>query len=50
MTPSRTGSPPGFQVYPGARANYRATDFSLSSMLSMRMLDEYSVDARPGLR
>ena len=33
----------GFQVYPGARANYRATDFSLSSMLSMRMLDEYSV-------
>ncbi len=36
----------GFQVYPGARANYRATDFSLASMLSMRMLDEYSV--RPG--
>lgn len=36
----------GFQVYPGARANYRATDFSLSSTLSMRMLDEYSV--RPG--
>jgi hypothetical protein len=34
----------GFQVVPGARANYRATDFSLSSMLSMRMLDEYSVD------
>ncbi len=33
----------GFQVVPGARANYRATDFSLSSMLSMRMLDEYSV-------
>jgi hypothetical protein len=33
----------GFQVYPGARANYRATDFSLASMLSMRMLDEYSV-------
>lgn len=36
----------GFQVYPGARANYRATDFSLASMLSMRMLDEYS--AVPG--
>ncbi len=36
----------GFQVYPGARANYRATDFSLASVLSMRMLDEYSV--RPG--
>ena len=34
----------GFQVVPGARANYRATDFSLSSMLSMEMLDEYSVD------
>jgi hypothetical protein len=33
----------GFQVVPGARANYRATDFSLASMLSMRMLDEYSV-------
>lgn len=32
----------GFQVIPGARANYRATDFSLASMLSMRMLDEYS--------
>jgi hypothetical protein len=36
----------GFQVVPGARANYRATDFSLASMLSMRMLDEYST--RPG--
>lgn len=34
----------GFQVVPGARANYRATDFSLSSMLSMDMLDEYSID------
>ncbi|MBX3032044.1 MAG: hypothetical protein KF809_18010 [Chloroflexi bacterium] len=34
----------GFQVLPGARANYRATDFSLSSMLSMDTLDEYSVD------
>ena len=33
----------GFQVYPGARANYRATDFSLASMLSMDTLDEYSV-------
>lgn len=34
----------GFQVVPGARANYRATDFSLSAMLSMEMLDEYSID------
>ncbi len=34
----------GFQVVPGARANYRATDFSLGSMLSMQMLDEYSID------
>ncbi len=34
----------GFQVVAGARANYRATDFSLSSMLSMEMLDEYSID------
>ena len=34
----------GFQVVPGARANYRATDFSLASMLSMQMLDEYSTD------
>lgn len=33
----------GLQVVPGARANYRATDFSLASMLSMRTLDEYSV-------
>ncbi len=30
----------GFQVIPGARANYRATDFSLASMLSMNMLDD----------
>jgi hypothetical protein len=37
----------GFQVYPGARANYRATDFSLGAMLSMRMLDEYSVTPGP---
>jgi hypothetical protein len=37
----------GFQVYPGARANYRATDFSLASMLSMQMLDEYSVVPGP---
>jgi hypothetical protein len=29
----------GFQVIPGARANYRATDFSLVSMLTMEMLD-----------
>ena len=30
----------GFQVIPGARANYRATDFSLASMLNMRFLDD----------
>ncbi|MDQ3449283.1 MAG: hypothetical protein M3432_08935, partial [Chloroflexota bacterium] len=30
----------GFQVVPGARANYRATDFSLASTLNMRFLDE----------
>jgi len=30
----------GFQVIPGARANYRATDFSLASMLSMDTLDD----------
>ncbi len=34
----------GFQVVPGARTNYRATDFSLASMFSMQMLDEYSID------
>jgi hypothetical protein len=30
----------GFQVLPGARANYRATDFSLATMLNMEMLDD----------
>ncbi|HWH37847.1 MAG TPA: hypothetical protein VNT28_08730 [Candidatus Limnocylindrales bacterium] len=30
----------GFNVVPGARANYRATDFSLASTLQMRYLDE----------
>lgn len=30
----------GFQVIPGARANYRATDFSLASTLNMRFLDD----------
>ncbi|CAN5208553.1 hypothetical protein BH24CHL7_BH24CHL7_09940 [soil metagenome] len=30
----------GFQVVPGARSNYRATDFSLASTLQMRFLDE----------
>ncbi len=30
----------GFQVVPGARANYRATDFSLASTLNVRFLDE----------
>ncbi|CAN5765907.1 hypothetical protein BH24CHL8_BH24CHL8_04700 [soil metagenome] len=36
----------GFQVVPGARANYRATDFSLASTLNMRFLDELT--ERPG--
>jgi hypothetical protein len=30
----------GFQVVPGARANYRATDFSLAATLSLRLLDD----------
>ncbi len=30
----------GFQVLPGARATYRATDFSLASMLSLNTLDD----------
>jgi hypothetical protein len=30
----------GFQVIPGARANYRATDFSLASTLNMATLDD----------
>lgn len=30
----------GFQVIPGARANYRASDFSIASMLNMRLLDD----------
>jgi hypothetical protein len=30
----------GLQVIPGARANYRATDFSLASILSMQLLDD----------
>jgi hypothetical protein len=30
----------GFHVVPGARANYRATDFSLASTLQMEYLDE----------
>jgi hypothetical protein len=29
----------GFEVIPGARANYRGTDMSLASMLNMTMLD-----------
>jgi hypothetical protein len=35
----------GFQVVPGARANYRATDFSLASTLNMRYLDELTAQA-----
>lgn len=30
----------GFQVIPGARSNYRATDFSLATILNMRLLDD----------
>jgi hypothetical protein len=30
----------GFQVLPGARASYRATDFSIASMLTMQTLDD----------
>ena len=37
----------GFQVIPGARANYRATDFSLASMLSMDMLDDLTRSVGP---
>jgi hypothetical protein len=37
----------GFQVIPGARANYRATDFSLATMLSMRMLNDLTVSVGP---
>jgi hypothetical protein len=32
----------GFQVIPGARSNYRATDFSIATMLSMDLLDDLS--------
>ncbi|MFV2064776.1 MAG: hypothetical protein ACC726_14885 [Chloroflexota bacterium] len=38
----------GFQVIPGARANYRATDFSLASMLSMELLDDLTASVGPG--
>ena len=30
----------GFQVIPGARSNYRATDYSIATMLSMNLLDD----------
>jgi hypothetical protein len=30
----------GFQVIPGARSNYRATDYSIATMLSMDLLDD----------
>jgi len=30
----------GFQVIPGARANYRATDLSLAATLNLRLLDD----------
>jgi hypothetical protein len=32
----------GFQVIPGARSTYRATDFSIATMLSMNRLDDLS--------
>ncbi|HEY8057431.1 MAG TPA: hypothetical protein VID94_01705 [Acidimicrobiales bacterium] len=35
----------GFQVVPGARTNYRATDFSLSTMLNMELLDDLTTTA-----
>jgi hypothetical protein len=37
----------GFQVMPGARANYRATDFSLSSALNMSMHDDLTRSIGP---
>ncbi len=37
----------GFQVIPGARANYRATDFSLASTLSMDTLDDLTESVGP---
>ncbi len=37
----------GFEVVPGARANYRATDFSLASMLSMDTLDDLTETVGP---
>ena len=37
----------GFQVVPGARSNYRATDFSLASTLNMRFLDELTERVGP---
>ncbi len=37
----------GFQVVPGARANYRATDFSLASTLNMSFLDDVAERVGP---
>ena len=37
----------GFQAIPGARANYRATDFSLASTLSMDTLDDLTATIGP---
>ena len=37
----------GFTVIPGARANYRATDFSLASILSMDTLDDLTETVGP---
>ena len=38
----------GFQVIPGGRASYRATDFSLASMLSMDTLDDLTASVGSG--
>jgi hypothetical protein len=37
----------GFQVVPGARNNYRKTDFSLAATLSMNMLDDLGAALGP---
>ena len=37
----------GFAVVPGARANYRATDFSLAAMLNMDTLDDLTETIGP---
>ena len=48
--PARLARRPGLPGLPGARANYRATDFSLASMLSHAHARRVSATRRPGLR